>query len=401
MRADRIADRFAHRQAAVPCVRAFDDHPRRVGPVRLANRLLRRRDELRVHPPVLPRQRSTRHRLQRILLEVGEALLLRGLAEVHPELEDQRAVGGERLLELDDAVQALVEFGLRQPAVDAVEHGPRVPAAQKQADAPARRERPPEAPVLGPLELLVGRLAERLRDDPPRVHPRVQQVDGLALAGAVHAREHDDDGERRRRAQLALHLEQLAEEHRLTRLELFLRYRAPEFCRFEHGQEYTTSTVCATRSVQATICATGAGIRLNRRRAPPILRVVSARGGRHGRASQAVARVDSRAGARARQSGARSRRRITRPVPSVRRAAPEQRNRGPGGGRRRHAARGCRGVRVGVRPCRSRGSRSPRAPASTAWHSCPPASTPSRSPWTASRPRNDPTSVSAKEPARR
>ena len=64
---------------------------------------------------------------------------------------------------------------------------------RKKPMRPLRRQVAPEAPVVRPLALLVRRLPEGARHDPARIHPLVEQVDALALAGAVDAAEQDDD----------------------------------------------------------------------------------------------------------------------------------------------------------------------------------------------------------------
>ena len=58
----------------------------------------------------------TRHLRQRIALELFQALLLRALAQVHPELQDERAIVGQRFLERRHAAELLVELrGLDAP----------------------------------------------------------------------------------------------------------------------------------------------------------------------------------------------------------------------------------------------------------------------------------------------
>src|SRR5687768_3448082 len=75
--------------------------------------------------------------------------LLRALRQVHPELQDECTVVGQRPLEAENPIELLVELSGATAPVDAVEHGMRVPRAEKQADAPARRQVTPVAPVLG------------------------------------------------------------------------------------------------------------------------------------------------------------------------------------------------------------------------------------------------------------
>ena len=149
-------------------------------------------DEAVVELPVVPLLARDAPARERIAVQLLEPLLLRPLVEVHPELQDQRAVVGERPLELDDLVEARAELGAAQPPLDAIDERPGVPGAQEEADPPLRRQVAPEAPVLRPLALLVRRRAVCPRHQPARIHPFVEQVDDLALARAVHsAEEHD------------------------------------------------------------------------------------------------------------------------------------------------------------------------------------------------------------------
>lgn len=121
------------------------------------------------------------------------ALLL--LGEVKPELHQQHAFVTEHLLEAVHLGDALVELGLADGAERAVENGLAVPRAEEDADAPLRRQPLPETPHGRPRALLVAGLVERVRDDVARVHPLVEQVDGLALACAFDATDEYQHGE--------------------------------------------------------------------------------------------------------------------------------------------------------------------------------------------------------------
>jgi hypothetical protein len=175
--------------------------------------------------------------------------LLRGLRQVHPELEDERAVVGQRALEAEDALELLVELRRGPPPVDAVEDRPRVPGAEKEAHASARRQVAPEAPVLGALVFFFRQPPVGAGDDPAWIQPLAEQIDGLAFSGAVDAGKDDDHRERRGR-QPPLHLEELGAQEGNARLVLLLRDLPAEFRRFEHAAGVIRSPAarCCRRS---------------------------------------------------------------------------------------------------------------------------------------------------------
>ena len=112
------------------------------------------------------------------------------LAQVHPQLEEQVAVLGQRLLERVDLIQLRFELGVGRLAIHPLKQRIRVPGAEEQTDVTPRREVPPESPVVRAGRLGYRRIAEGPRGDPARVHPLVEQVGELALTGPVHPREH-------------------------------------------------------------------------------------------------------------------------------------------------------------------------------------------------------------------
>ena len=103
--ANGIAQRGTHGDAAIPFVFALDDLPRRVIGAGVANRAIGRGHEPIEHLPVPPRVLADAPAPQRILFPRLEPLLLRRLPEVHPELQDDRAIVGERALEGGDLVE--------------------------------------------------------------------------------------------------------------------------------------------------------------------------------------------------------------------------------------------------------------------------------------------------------
>ena len=231
--ADGLEDGRRNRQASISFVDPFDDRPRRLhraGPLQSA---LGGRDELVVHPPVLPLPLGHAPARQRILLELAQMLLLSVLPQVHPELEDQRTVVGERPLEAADAIELLVELRAAVAAIDTIEKRTRVPRAEEQAEAALPGEVAPVAPVLGTLALFIGRLAICACDDPARIHPLVQQIDGFSFACTVDSLEDDDDREPCVR-QLPLRFEQLYPQRGNPRLVVLFGDRSSKFRRFEH-----------------------------------------------------------------------------------------------------------------------------------------------------------------------
>ena len=79
----------------------------------------------------------TRHRVSGFRLELLQPLLLLAPAEVHPELQDQRAIVGQRLLERGD----LGEAPSNSRAVDAAIARDRAPAPSTTSSGTSRRGR--------------------------------------------------------------------------------------------------------------------------------------------------------------------------------------------------------------------------------------------------------------------
>ena len=211
---ERVEQGLRDRQVAIPGVGALHDDPRRVARARAEQRVLRDLPELVVQIEMLPVLR--RHAPPRVLglLQRPQALFLLLLGEVEPELQDQRALVGEHPLEPDDLLQLLVELPLIDIPVRAVEDRPRVPRAEEDPELALGRKRLPVPPVRRLLRLLAGGHAHRPRRDVARVHPRVQQVDRLALARAIDAADDDDDRKRRLLQDGSLRLQQRGAQRR-------------------------------------------------------------------------------------------------------------------------------------------------------------------------------------------
>ena len=120
---DGVAQHRPDDHAPVAFVFTLDDVPGRLIGARSSNRAIGGGDEAIEHAPVPPRILADAPSPERILLEGLEPLLLRRLPEVHPELEDHRAIVGERALEGGDLVQQRVELGVGDAVRDAVADG--------------------------------------------------------------------------------------------------------------------------------------------------------------------------------------------------------------------------------------------------------------------------------------
>src|SRR5439155_14950372 len=90
-----------------------------------------------------------------VLLQRGQALSLRLLGDVHPQLDQDDPLVVQHPLELHDAVQRLVELALAALAERALDDGPGVPGAEEDRGARGGRQPAPEAPPFGARELVV------------------------------------------------------------------------------------------------------------------------------------------------------------------------------------------------------------------------------------------------------
>ncbi|MNN31684.1 hypothetical protein D3C81_1453810 [compost metagenome] len=110
-----------------------------------------------------------------------------------------------------------------------------VPVAEEDADPSLGRQLAPEAPLGRTGKLLVAGLEEALHVDQPRVHPLVEQLDRLALAGALDAVEQHDQRKARLLAQLELRLEQRLAQFGHRGVVGFLVDLVADFGGFEHA----------------------------------------------------------------------------------------------------------------------------------------------------------------------
>ena len=154
---------------------------------------------------------------------------------MHPELDDDRAIVGQRSLEGGNLVEQRVEFRRAGAPCDAIENRRGIPGAEKDGDAPARGQVAPVPPQPRTLTLIARRVGIAPGEDPAGIHPLVEQVGRLALARCVDASEQDDHRERRGLEQLLLRGEQLRAQLRNLCFVIALRELSTDFGGFKHG----------------------------------------------------------------------------------------------------------------------------------------------------------------------
>ena len=130
------------------------------------------------------------------------------MTQVHPELEDQRPVIGKGILEGHDAVQVIVESGLVILVIHAPQYRLRIPGTQEQADVTFWRQITPESPVFRPVALFIRRIVVGPGDQPARIHPLIEDINGVALAGSINTGKQDDDRKTAVYPEICLRLEQ-------------------------------------------------------------------------------------------------------------------------------------------------------------------------------------------------
>ena len=232
--ADRIAHDVADGQRTIVVVGALDDGPRGMGGIGDAQHVAGNRLQLVVGLEAVPARLGHPPGRTRVLFHRLQAYLLRILGEVEPELEHQRPLVDEHGLEAVDFVEQLLHLGALHLLLDTIGDRLRIPGAGEDADLPLRRQRPPVAPHEGALALLVGRRREGERRDVARVHPRIEEVDRLALAAAIDAADEDDHRKFVLLEQVVLHVEQFGAQLRHLFLEGLAIDLMPEFRRFKH-----------------------------------------------------------------------------------------------------------------------------------------------------------------------
>ena len=232
--AQRREQGAADEQRPIVGVRAIDDQPRRFAGAGGAQHVPGDLAIAVVLVVVVPVALGDAPARARVLLERLQPRLLPVLGQMEPELHQQHAFAREHGLEAADLVQALVELGLLAVLAHPLADRLGVPVVEHHADPAARRQRPPEAPHEGALGLLGGGRVEGPGLDVARIHPFVEQVDGLALAGLVHTVDQDHDGKLLELEQIELGIEQLGAQTRHRGAKAFVVGAVAEFGGFEH-----------------------------------------------------------------------------------------------------------------------------------------------------------------------
>ncbi len=222
MRRELRQHQLADRQVARPLVRRVHHRPGRARPVRRFQNVQRGALQPVVDPVMPPVLR--RHPPRRVLVRLPalEARPLRVLVQVQPHLHHQRVVIDQRLLEIADALQILVQRRQVLLAPRLLRQRLRVPRARVDADLSAGRQTPPEPPQKRPPPLLLRRLLKRKRLRAARVQPAAERVQHVPAPRPRHAR-HDEQHLEGQLLQLHLQAHQLLAQLPDARLVGLLR----------------------------------------------------------------------------------------------------------------------------------------------------------------------------------
>ena len=142
--------------------------------------------------PVLLRQLPGLERIVAAPDEPAQLLLVR---HVHPELDHDHALLGQRVLEVGDLLVGAAPLHLGGQVLDPLDQDPPVPAAVEDGHAAPSGKGRPEAPQEVVAQLVGGRCGKGRDVDVPGVERLDQPLDGAALAGGVPPLE--DDAHRR------------------------------------------------------------------------------------------------------------------------------------------------------------------------------------------------------------
>ncbi|RMN28854.1 hypothetical protein ALQ62_05520 [Pseudomonas coronafaciens pv. zizaniae] len=231
-----LQQQASHRQAAVIGVHAFDHVPRRVLAAGAAQHSLAEAHELAVGPGLLPVQRADAPAVQRVILEGLEAQLHLFFGQVKPELEDQRAFVTEHLFKAFGTADGLIEYRILVAAMHTILKHLAVPVAKENAHAPLGRQLSPVPPGRRVRQFFVGLLVEGAHLYQARVHPFVEQFDGLALASAFYAIDQHNDLPPGLLVKVYLRFQQRLAQLGQGRLVGFIVNGMTDFSRFKHAQ---------------------------------------------------------------------------------------------------------------------------------------------------------------------
>ena len=96
---------------------------------------------------------------------------------------------------VDDARQLGVECRVVAFAAETVLDRCQIPAAEQDRGFAPRWQCAPEAPVAGPLQLLIAEIPEREGLQAARIEPFIEAIDDLAFACSLDPSDDDDDGD--------------------------------------------------------------------------------------------------------------------------------------------------------------------------------------------------------------
>src|SRR5437879_263177 len=209
---DAIGDRVQYLDARVVLVLGLDQRPRcdfGAGAIdHVAHRLFVRVPFLAVAPVV----GGDLELLERRAFARLETPQLLGLADLQPELDDDRVAPSKLLLELIDLVVGTHPVVDAAITLDALDEHAAVPRTVEDRDAAIPRHVSPETPQIGKRAFFLGRGRNRYRHILPRVERPGDSPDRAALARGVDPLEDQDQralGEAfvpRKRGKLALML---------------------------------------------------------------------------------------------------------------------------------------------------------------------------------------------------
>src|SRR5438270_2310496 len=129
----------------------------------------------------------------RVLARPEASQLLR-LADLQPELDDNRVAGGELFLELVDLVVGTHPLVDRAIAFHPLDQHPTVPGAIENHDSAERRYVTPEAPQIGLRALFLGWFGNGHGDILPRIERAGDAPNRTPFAGSVRTLEDEDQG---------------------------------------------------------------------------------------------------------------------------------------------------------------------------------------------------------------
>ena len=234
--AHRIEQQVAGSECAVVRVRTVDHVPRRLACARFTQGLCRDTRVTVVVAEALPVTRRDAPGSEGIGAEFLQAFVLRVFGEVEPQLQQQHAFCHQHPLEVADPLQVLGKCAFLAAPLGAIDDRTRVPRTEEHADVALSRQRSPEGPhertpAVGAITRFEG-----LGADMARVHPFVEEVDGLALAGAIDTAHEDEHGKIGFLQQPELRVQQRLAEFRFFALVAGLGDAVADFGGFEHGK---------------------------------------------------------------------------------------------------------------------------------------------------------------------